>query len=80
MKTKKWWDVIIQTQIQSLEYETGQIGVFCDSLWHRNFVHMTCETYLALELAPKSFWPTGFEKSKIHQANPQKLQFKESKI
>ena len=43
-------------------------------------LHITCETYLALEWAPKSFWPTGFEKSKIHQANPQKLQFKESKI
>ena len=41
---------------------------------------MNCETYLALECAPKPPWPTGFEKSKIHQPNPEELQFKGSKI
>ena len=41
---------------------------------------MKCRTNLASECAPKSPWPTGFEKSKIHQPNPEKLQFKGSKI
>ena len=46
----------------------------------QKFFCMNCETYLALECAPKPPWPTGFEKSKIHQPNPEELQFKGSKI
>ena len=38
---------------------------------------MNCETNLALECTAK---PPGFEKSKLHQPNPEKLQFKGSKI
>ena len=60
------------TYLQSLEYETGQIGVFWDILWHKHFVCKNCETYLALECALKLPWPTGFEKSKIDQPNPEK--------
>ena len=41
---------------------------------------MNCETCIALECAPKSPWHTGFEKSKIHQPNPEELQFEWSKI
>ena len=41
---------------------------------------MNCETNLASECAPKPIWPTGFVKSKIHHPNPEKLQFKGSKI
>ena len=41
---------------------------------------MNCETNLASEYAPKPPWPTGFEKSKIPQPNPEILQFKGSKI
>ena len=46
----------------------------------QNFFCMNCETNLASECAPKSPCLTGFEKSKIHQPNPEKLQFKGSKI
>ena len=66
--------------VQSLKYETGQTGVFWDVLWHKKFVCMNCETYLALECYPKSPWPTAFEKSKINWPNLEKLQFKGSKI
>ena len=41
---------------------------------------MNCETNLASECAPQPPWPAGFEKSKIHQLNPMKSQFKGSKI
>ena len=41
---------------------------------------MNCETCIALECAPKPPRPTGFEKSKIHQHNPEEMQFKGSKI
>ena len=41
---------------------------------------MNCETKLASKCAPKPSWPTGFEKSKIHQPNPEKLQYEGSKI
>ena len=41
---------------------------------------MNCEIYLALNYAHMPPWPTGFEKSKIHQPNLKKLQFKGSKI
>ena len=41
---------------------------------------MNCDTYLALEFAHKPAWPTGFEKSKIHQPYLEKLQFSVSKI
>ena len=74
-KTKLW-----HTNVQSLEYETGPTVVFWDILWPKYSVCMNCETHLALECAPKPSWPTGFEKSEIHQANPKKLQFKGSKI
>ena len=66
--------------IQSLYYETGQTVLFWDILWHKNFVCMNCETYLALEYAHKPAWPTGFEKSEIHQPYLEKLQFSGSKI
>ena len=72
--------LVIINDIQSLKYETGQIGVFWDFLWRKNFVWMICETYLALECVPKSPWPTAFEKLKIHQPNLEKLQIKGSKI
>ena len=41
---------------------------------------MICETNLDSECAPKPSWPTGFEKSIIHQPNPEKFQFIGSKI
>ena len=41
---------------------------------------MNFETNLASECALKPSWTTGFEKSKIQQPNPEKLQFKERKI
>ena len=41
---------------------------------------MNCDAFLGLEHAPKPPWPTGFEKSKIHQPNLEKLQFEGSKI
>ena len=41
---------------------------------------MNCENNLASKCSPKPPWPTGFEKSKIHHPNPEKLQFKGSKI
>ena len=41
---------------------------------------MNCETNLASKCAAKPPWPTGFEKSKVHQPNPGKLQFKWNKI
>ena len=66
--------------LQSLYYETGQTVLFWDILWQENFVCMNCETYLALEYAHKPTWPTGFEKSKIHQPSLEKLQYKGSKI
>ena len=66
--------------LQSLEYETEKTVLFWDVLWHKNFVCKNCETNLDSECAPKPSWPTGFEKSKIHQPNPEKLQFKGSKI
>ena len=69
-----------RTQLQSLYYETGQTVLFWDILWPKNFVFMNCETYLALEYAHKPTWPTGFEKSEIHQPNLEKLQFKGSRI
>ena len=53
--------------IQSLYYETGQTVLFWDILWQENFVCMNCDTFLALEYVHKAAWPTGFEKSKIHQ-------------
>ena len=37
---------------------------------------MNCETNLTSEYAPKSPWPTGFDKSKIHLPLPEKLQLK----
>ena len=49
-------------------------------MWHINFVCKNCETNLGSECAPKPPWPTSFEKFKIHQPNPEKLQFKGSKI
>ena len=67
-------------EIQSLEYETEKTVLFWSILWHKNFVCKNCETNLGSECAPKPSWPTGFEKSKIHQPNPKKLQFKGSKI
>ena len=51
-----------------------------DFSWLKDFVFMNCETYLALECFPKCPWSTAFEKSKIHQPNLEKLQFKGSKI
>ena len=70
------------TYIKSLYYETGcgQTVLFWDILWHKNFVCMNCETYIALEYAHKPTWPTGFEKSEIHQPYLEKLQFSGSKI
>ena len=41
---------------------------------------MNCLTNFASKCAPKPSWPTGFEKSRIHQPNPEKLQFIGSKI
>ena len=61
--------------IQWLNYETDQTVLFWDILWQENFVYMNCETYLASKCAPKPPWPTGFEKSKIHWPNLEKLQF-----
>ena len=49
-------------------------------MWHKNFVCINCETNLASKCALKPTWPRGFEKSKIPQPNPVKLQFKGSKI
>ena len=72
--------VLTVPKLQSLEYETGQIGVFWDILWHKHFVCKNCETYLTLECTLKSPWPTGFEKSKTDQPSPEKLQFNGSKI
>ena len=66
--------------LQSLEIETEQTVLFWDLLWHRSFVCMNCELYLGLKCAHKPPWPTGFEKSKIHQPNPEKLQVGGSKI
>ena len=66
--------------VQSLEYETAQTVLFWDILWQENFVCMNCATYLALKCAPMPPWPTSFEKSKIHEPNLEKLQFKGSKI
>ena len=66
--------------VQSLYYETWQTVLFWDILCYKNFVCMNCETYLALEYAHKPTWPTGFEKSKLHQPNLEKLQFKGSRI
>ena len=57
--------------VQSLEYETEKAVLFWDFLWHKNYVCMNCETNLASKFAPKPPWPTGFEKSKIHQPNPE---------
>ena len=73
------WNVKWST-LQWLNYETDQTGVFWDFLWHKNFICVNCETYLALECSLKSPWPTAFEKFKIHQPNLEKLQFKGSKI
>ena len=64
----------------SLEDETAQTVLFWDILWQENFVCMNCATYLALKCAPMPPWPTSFEKSKIHEPNLEKLQFKGSKI
>ena len=66
--------------LQSLEIETEQAVLFWDILWYKTFVCMNCELYLSLEYAHKPPWPTGFEKSKIHQPNPENLQFKGSEI
>ena len=41
---------------------------------------MNYENNLDSECSPKPPWPTGFEKSKIHHRNPEKLQFEGSKI
>ena len=71
---------ITNKNLQSLEIETEQIVLFWDILWYRNFVCMNCELYLGLQCACKPSWPTGFEKSKIHQPNPEKLQVGGSKI
>ena len=62
-------------KVQWLYYESIIIGVFWDFLWHKSFVCIICEIYVALEYAHKPPWPTGFEKSKIHQPNLEKLQF-----
>ena len=67
-------------EVQSLEYETEKTVLIRSILWHKNFVCKNCETNLGSECAPKPSWPTGFEKSKIHQPNAEKLQFKGSKI
>ena len=64
-----------KTFVQSLQYETEKIGVFWEFLWHKNVICMNCETYTSLECAPKPVWPTGFEKSEIHQLNLEILQF-----
>ena len=56
--------------VQSLEYETGQTVVFWDILWPKYSVCKNCVTHFALECSPKPPWPTGFEKSEIHQPNP----------
>ena len=66
--------------LQSLEYETEKTVLFWGVSWHKNFVCKNCETNLGSECAPKPPWPTGFEKSKIPQPNPEKLQFEGSKI
>ena len=66
--------------IQSLEIETEQTVLFWDILWYRSFVCMNCELYLGLQCACKTPWPTGFEKSKIHQPNAEKLQVEGCKI
>ena len=73
-----WWKWYFE--VQSLYYETGQTVLFWDILWQENFVCMNCGTYLALEYAHKPTWPTGFEKSEIHQPNLEKSQFKGSRI
>ena len=70
----------MQLGVQWLNYETDQTGVFWEFSWNQIFVCIICETCIALECAPKPPWPTGFEKSKISQPNPEKLQFKGSKI
>ena len=41
---------------------------------------MNCELYLGLQCACKPSLPTGFEKSKIHQPNAEKLQVEGCKI
>ena len=66
--------------LQSLYYETVQTVLFWDILRQKTFVCMNCEIYLVLEYANKPSWPTGFEKSEIHQPNHEKLQFYQIKI
>ena len=72
--------MIGKVELQSLYYETGQIVLFWDILCQENFVCMNCDTFLALEYAHKPIWPTGFEKSEIHQPYFEELQFSGSKI
>ena len=67
-------------EIQSLEIETEQTELFWDISWNETFVCMNCALCLASEYDHKPPWPTGFEKSKIHQPSPEKLQFWGSKI
>ena len=66
--------------LQSLTIDFEIIVLFWTIFWRKNFVCMNCETNLTSECAPKSPWLTGFEESKIHQPNPEKFQFKGSKI
>ena len=65
----------LDSHLQWSTYETEIIGAFWDLLWHKTFVCINCETHLALECAHKWPWPTGFEKSEIHQLNLEKWQF-----
>ena len=62
-----------------MEYETEKTVLFWD-ICDTEILLRNCETNIASEYAPKPPWHTGFEKSKISQPNPEKLQFKGSKI
>ena len=66
--------------IQWLYYESIILGVFWDFLWDKTFISMNCVMHLISKCAHNPPWPTGFEKSKIHQPNIEILKFEGSKI
>ena len=52
----------------------------CLAEWRINRRTKKQWVYITSECAPEPSWPTGFEKSKIYQPNPEKLQSIGSKI
>ena len=46
-------------EIQWQEYESKMIAVFCEFLWHKDFVCINFETNLGLEFVHKPFQPVN---------------------